>query len=222
MNTQVSSPDLRAVAQDSNASAPSVPAMSHLLRRLDWRFLLPDPCLGDVAYVGPVSGALFEALKVYSRSFMVLDPIRHPVSPAVNGVDVVVLCKPNIDLVRVALELVRVGGSFYIETRSHSICAATSDGAAGGLRLITRQAYRNGFRDVQVHWHRPDFEDCVEIISMRNTRPAQYLYSRRAANLAAKLKVWIGLVLLRRGLLRSANPCFSIIGTRSDRGRKSS
>src|ERR1044071_531014 len=37
-------------------------------RRVDWRFLLPDPNLGRVAYFGPARGALLESLRLFSAA----------------------------------------------------------------------------------------------------------------------------------------------------------
>ncbi len=42
-------------------------------RRLDWRFLLPNPELRNVLYVGPAHGALWESLRLFSASLTVVD-----------------------------------------------------------------------------------------------------------------------------------------------------
>ena len=43
-----------------------------LVRRLDWRFLMPNPILGDVAYIGPMSGTLPSALQQFSELFTIV------------------------------------------------------------------------------------------------------------------------------------------------------
>ncbi|MEP0762273.1 MAG: hypothetical protein HRF48_05990, partial [Chloroflexota bacterium] len=48
----------------ANAVAALPPAdLRQAIRRLDWRFLLPDPALGRVACLGRAEGSLAEALR---------------------------------------------------------------------------------------------------------------------------------------------------------------
>src|SRR5215216_5694129 len=62
----------------ATSSAPAAELHSDALlqasRRLDWRFLLPDPSLRQVAYSGPGRGALLDSLRLFSESLTLLDP----------------------------------------------------------------------------------------------------------------------------------------------------
>ncbi len=56
------------------AAGPDHDAHLRLARRLDWRFLLPEPALGDVLLVGRSDSELEAALAARARSVRVLDP----------------------------------------------------------------------------------------------------------------------------------------------------
>ena len=83
------------------------------VRRLDWRFLLPEPDLGRTAYVGPREGALPEALKAFARPFVPVNEERGRSGD--EDCDLaVVASRDREDLAR-ALRRVRPGGHLYWE-----------------------------------------------------------------------------------------------------------
>ena len=53
-------------AANNPPAALDADALLQASRRVDWRFLLPDPNLGRVAYLGPRRGALLDSLLLAS------------------------------------------------------------------------------------------------------------------------------------------------------------
>lgn len=70
---------------------------------------------------------------------------------------------------------------------------------------------RLGFRDIQMHWQRPNFETCLEIIPMNDRVALDYAFSRPRSDLANRLKFAAGRVMMQTGLLAHLTPCFSLI-----------
>src|SRR5690606_22634784 len=80
-------------------------------RRVDWRFLLPDPNLGVVAVAGMASRSLREALPLFCEQ---VSFVEAPYSAA-QQVDVVVICGGLDAPLADALALVKPGGHVYVE-----------------------------------------------------------------------------------------------------------
>ena len=57
-------------------------------RRLAWRFLLPNPHLGRVAYLGPASGTLPRALREFCDSLTTIAPARPTLHNRILGIGV--------------------------------------------------------------------------------------------------------------------------------------
>lgn len=109
-----------------------------LLRRADWRFLLPDPRPArSVCFAG---GALRRA--VAAISLAAIDALAAP--PA--GCDLAVVANPSDATLRRAWAALRPGGSLYAEQH------LPLPGGAGALR---RRLERRGFRDVACYWPWP-------------------------------------------------------------------
>jgi hypothetical protein len=73
-------------------------ALLQASRRVDWRFLLPDPNLGHVAYVGPGRGALIESLRLFSTSLTL--PETRATTTAIAQYDLVVTSGPSLEMLR--------------------------------------------------------------------------------------------------------------------------
>jgi len=106
-----------------SASAPEVvveavaempPAgLRQTIRRLDWRFLLPDPALGRVAYLGPASDSLAAALRASGAALAV---ITGPLADADRAAfDTVVAVDPLRESLAAAADLLCPGGWLYAE-----------------------------------------------------------------------------------------------------------
>src|SRR5262245_31091445 len=95
-------------AADSQTTQLDTDALLQASRRVDWRFLLPDPNLRQVAYLGPAHGALLESLRLFSASLALSEA-------ASAQYDVVVAHNPPLDTLRRAAGLIRPGGFLYVE-----------------------------------------------------------------------------------------------------------
>jgi hypothetical protein len=93
------------------------------VRRADWRFLLPDPVLGRVAYVGPHEPALIRALSALSDALEL-----RPVPGTLH--DVVVITRPTERRQLAAADLVAPGGWLYLETSACARAAPSTASAA--------------------------------------------------------------------------------------------
>jgi hypothetical protein len=196
-----------------------------LVRRIDWRFLLPEPYLRRVAYFGPAKGALPSALEHFSESFQNIS------SPKKAKFDLVVLGLRDAPDLEKAHTLLAPGGFLYWEMKPVSLSVAwrhlmnrdveTSQAASKRWRWVLNlfgehidALERLGFGDIQLHWHRPNFEACLEMIPMHE--PAlDYTFSRTRSDLASRLKFAAGRVMMQSGLLAHLTPCFSIIGRKA-------
>ena len=124
------------------------------IRRLDWRFLLPDPRLGRVAYLGPAGGSLADALRASGAALLVTAP---PVADADRAAfDTVVAVSPSGQALAAAADLLRTDGWLYAEV----------PGRLGNAGRIAAQAHGAGFGEVQRHWHWPDFERGTRILPL--------------------------------------------------------
>lgn len=195
-----------------------------LVRRIDWRFLLPEPYLRRVAYLGPESGALPTALKHFSESFQLI-------SNAENAMfDLAVLRLREVADLAKANKLLAPGGFLYWEMKPVNWMALllyrTND--KNDPRPKRWQRVPNffhdhvealeqaGFQDIQIHWQRPSFESCLEIIPMNEATALDYAFGRPRSDLASRIKFAAGKVMMQTGLLAHLKPCFSLIARKVD------
>jgi hypothetical protein len=180
-----------------------------LVRRLDWRFLLPNPILGDVAYVGSMEGTLPNALQTFSELVTIVLPSDSPRSDVEPGYsyETVVLRSGGVAAVRKAKPLVAPGGYLYWEVER----AARID----HVRRYVKAVDQLGFDHIQVHWHRPDFETCLEMIPLTDSKALRFAFARCHESTAKRLKFAAGRVLMATGLLAHLVPCFSIIARKT-------
>ena len=124
-----------------------------LVRRLDWRFLLPDPRLRRVAYLGPDGCLLARALEAFSDSLRVFAGD----GPEREVTDVLVAHAARWSDIDAAAAGLVPGGMLYWEM------------ARGRDRLGTNPVAwlkQRGFTDIQTHWHYPGFETCRQIVPL--------------------------------------------------------
>ena len=190
-------------------------ALLQASRRLDWRFLLPDPSLQQIAYSGPGRGALLDSLRLFSESLALLEPA------AADGAqyDLVVASAPAYPALTRAAAAVRPGGFLYVEIYRpfRLIQPRVRRAAAGAPQLRDATDYvaviaRQGFGEVAAYWHWPNFETCAEIVPLDDRAAILLAFARRRSGAAARLKSAFGRGLVRSGLLAWAVPCFSVVG----------
>ena len=176
-----------------------------LVRRLDWRFLLPNPVLGDIAYIGSMGGTLPRALQQFSDMLTMVLPSDLSSADVKFGCsyETVVLRSAAVAAVKVVKPLLAPGGYLYWEVERVS--------GVDHVRKYTKAVRRLGFDDIQVNWHRPDFETCLEMIPLTNSRALRFAFARRQESTTKRLKFAAGRLLVTTGLLPRVVPCFSIV-----------
>lgn len=214
--------------------AAIAPDQSHdrllAVRRVDWRFLLRDPNLRDVACVGAVPGSLFQALRQVSESLTRLDT-RSSSSQHDAQYDVVVCCNPPVQVLDQATQWVARHGALYVEIQRRRP-RTPHDAKAPPTQTRRRQPGRfwpcrwpaidvaqvlrlHGFADLETYWHWPDFEACAEIVPLHHKHALLESLARRHSGAAAQLKAAGVRALMGLGLLHRVVPCFSIVAYRT-------
>lgn len=131
---------------------------NRVLRRGDWRFLLPDPrpersvCFTD--------GLLREAVEAVSGC--VVDP-REALAA---GCDLAVAADPDDAMLRAAWSALRSGGTCYIEWHSRRV----------GARAVRRRLERAGFADVRCHWPWPSLRRCHAWVPLEAPGAQRYYF----------------------------------------------
>jgi hypothetical protein len=175
-------------------------------RRVDWRFLLPDPQLRELACFGPVDPKLVEACRIFAVSL---------VATAEGGsledgrlFDTVVVADPTRAILTEAARRTRPGGWVYVEFHRPS---------RGRVRRTPRSAPQCaailrefGCEKVQLHWHWPDFAACVEMIPLTSSSALRHaLLVRRSTR---RLGAIFRRVAIGSRLLPFLAPRVSILG----------
>lgn len=168
-----------------------------VVRRVDWRFVLPDPSLGRVAYLPPHEAALAEALGLVSAGEVALDV---PVG-ATEAYDAVVLTGGARDQARAAWELLRPGGWVYAEIPGR---------AAGPLGRALRAA---GFVDVTAYWLWPRAGACMEIVPLE-PQAIRHVLGRRDPGARIRVRARVARALADARLFRFAVRDACVVGRR--------
>jgi hypothetical protein len=194
-------------------------------RRLDWRFLLPNPDFGSVAYLGPEKDSLVEALQLFSPTLTQVNSLLVPGMPH-NGFDLVVIknpLKPSFDL---GPKLVKPGGYLYVEACGWSrllkprqlikygndILRQGADTAQFWSPERVKAGLRGlGFDRVNTFWHWPNFEACTRIIGLDDTDARTIAFSFQDDGIQAILKQALTHHLLPLAWVQFCVPYFSII-----------
>jgi Ser/Thr protein kinase RdoA (MazF antagonist) len=175
---------------------------------VDWRFLLPDPELHRVAYLGPDS-ELRQGLESFSSSLTVLGQREASQIAGKQHYDVVALRDPSAAALRLAAELLRPGGSLYAEIRR----GLARPSAAGAIATLERA----GMQEVRSYWHWPDFSRCAEIVPLQTRSLLLHALSRRRSGGIARAKAQLAGWLARRGWMARLVPCYSVVAQRPER-----
>ncbi len=179
-----------------------------LSRRIDWRFLLPDPSLNTVGYFGPGADQLLESLRAFAGVADLLT--EHDIGAARlrRRYDVIVLQGVEAIDPRIR-ELLKPDGHVYAEFKRADFRPVKRRAASAAFYPRARAAA--GVREARIHWHWPEFETCTRIVPLDVETPLAFVITRGEQGLKANL-VWIGVSLMVRGgvLSRSAS-CFSVI-----------
>ena len=170
-----------------------------LSRRLDWRFLLPDPTLNRVTFSGPESSTLLVALQRFSREL----------AEQGQPTDLLVMIDPTLaDFMR----HIGSAAAFYLELNRPTWQKRLRQAAAPTGYL--RAAARAGFQ-ADSYWHYPDFEAATRIIPLSVASPLLNVVAKNRHDAKTRLKVAGMGWLLKSGALARTVPCLSIIGFKS-------
>lgn len=131
---------------------------NRLLRRVDWRFLLPDPVPNRVVcYSG---GRLKQAVETISET------ICEPDS-AEETCDLAVAADPGRRTLQAAWLALRAGGSCYTEWRWPLI---------GGAAGVQRRLEAAGFEDVRCFWAWPSRQRCEAWLPLGSSTAFEYFF----------------------------------------------
>jgi len=214
---------VRLATPPSGTLAPSRDRRLQTARRLDWRFLLPEPQLGRVAYLGPSDDRLLDALRECSASVVVArtDGTGRHAGLRDASFDVAVVQSPRPDALARAAALLRHGGSLYCELarplpwRRAAVAPRRGARDAGALLALpqARACLRElGFGDVEAHWHYPDFERCGGIVPVgHRTTAGAFFLARAGGRLVAPLLARAGGWLLGADHVAGLLPCVSLV-----------
>lgn len=213
----------RAIGRELETISPDT--LLRMSRRVDWRFLLPSPHLGDIAYIGADCQAHLESLRLFSNSLTNLGPASTSEKDR-EEFDGIVLSEPSYEILRQAANLVKLGGFVYLEVSKplepiEWMKDMYSRAKKGFPRLIIPADYRLlieelGFVEVQVYWHWPNFQACTKVIPLNNKSALDYAFLQSGRSVRARLKAMSGHWLQRAGLLCWFIPCFSVVGLRGN------
>ena len=215
-----------AVAFENHSSTSEAHGCSDLdlqiVRRLDWRYLFPDPRLRRVACVGAQDGELVSALKRFSEFLEIVPSCNGTLpSPRMEPLfDWIVLQSSSQQDLQLAGDLLKPGGYLYWEVDRRSSRrlnresrSRTRQNGASRVRFIRTYCRRLewlGFSEIAAYWHRPNFQKCLEIIPIQDPCALHHVFSRPRSDFSGRLKLAAGRVLSGSGILSLWVPCFSL------------
>jgi hypothetical protein len=176
-------------------------------RRIDWRFLLPDPDLGRVACIGVTDPKLLESLRLFSAELVTSESGRGGSSEA--AYDLLVLQNPREDSLDAASGLLRPGGWLYLEVKKSLKPVETH--ASRSARGYARALRKRGFVDVGTYVHWPDFPSCRAIVPLDDAAAVRHGVSRARTG-QARLLTRLAPVLAGSHQLALFVPCASVLG----------
>lgn len=210
------------------ATPSDLPDRLAAARRLDWRFLWPDPALGRVLVLGAASPDLLDALRreaaaVERPSGPWHEISGHPNLLAPADVLIVVLNASETAAPALARRILAVveaglrpGGRVYIEVsgwragarprRPMHPMAWVRGLSAGGLESVAAYAV----------W--PDFERCQWLAPIAEPDAMRLAFGRGATDFPSRLAGAAARLALRVGLLPALLPRFCIVARRPEEG----
>jgi len=185
-----------------------------IARRLDWRYLLPDPRLCDVVFVGRPEGTLFEALQRFSEKLTVIPHFVQGTQTAPAGCDVAVVRSSEPGAVTLASLALRTGGYLYWEL-----------GAARwrfSLRSCLAALRKRGFDEIGVYACRPSFEECVEMIPLSEPAALTFTLCQRCGDgTRRRMLQAAGRLLARTEIPVRLMPYRSVVARKAGQGIRS-
>ncbi len=195
---------------------PRTDSTLQLSRRLDWRFLLPEPHLRRVAYVGPSQSSLANALEQFSEKLKIFTVVENA-NPRLYeaAFDLVVMAEPALAQLENVQQWLAPRGYLYAEAQHAWDWRNERRLPARARSLPTIEEWcdrlaRLGFVEIKGYWHRPSFEHAVQIIPLRDASARDFVFSRRAEDFMSQLKFATGRTLMNKNWLARLLQCVSI------------
>ncbi len=191
------------------------PGRLEAIRRVDWRFLLPESALGTVLVVEPAEPGLLAALGLVARSVTTTGDEGAPARP-----DLVVAIGPDDRALRAGIGQVPHGGWLYVGSGAVRAGRARGAGRAGragrrvSLRRAARAAEDGGLVDIRRSWHWPTEPSALEIAPLDDVRAIRLALDRRRSDRAARLKAGIAMIARGVGVLDAIVPGWSVVARR--------
>ena len=158
--------------------------MTEDARRADWRFLLPNPDVGRVAYLPPQDAELVSALELCGAG---VDLCREP--PGHTRHELVVITGGKPAAVARARGFLRAGGWLYAEVPGRSAPA------------WQRELRRCGFDEIGAHWLWPSASACREIVPLEVVA-LRHAMARRDPGARLRVRARLAGLLARTRLFR--------------------
>jgi Ser/Thr protein kinase RdoA (MazF antagonist) len=173
-----------------------------LVRRLDWRFLLPETALGRVAIAGRGTEELARALGAFAASVTSFgDSTTGQRVADLPPFDGVVLRGVPLAEAPAALRLLCPGGWLYWEFAAWQEVPSR----------VRRQLAAAGFEAVALQWHRPDFTRCMDIVPLGERALVNAILSRDTERPAKRAAAAAARLLQRAGMLERWLPAWSAV-----------
>jgi hypothetical protein len=198
---------------------PSRDARLQASRRLDWRFLLPQPELGTVAYVGPTEGSLWRALELLVPAVTTIKIGEHAPGAHLAASNLVINCGLDASSLTWAVGLLQPGGWLYCEGHGRGAFQGRRRGDLRTPLAVERLLAQLGIEEVASYWHWPSFDHCTMILPLAPGPALHHGLVGRHAGGGAGLRALLGAALLGLGLPRRLAPCFSVVALRPSGGR---
>ena len=195
---------------------------------------MPNPQLCRVGYIGQNTDHLIESLRLFSDSLAIISAYRDKAADINNSrIDLFVLQTERIEYLKIVYALLASDGWFYWEINRIEILRSLlglskqkfsinvfKNNIKNFWRLnrypyLIAYLYRLGFRDIELHWHRPNFKQCLEIIPLQNEAALRQVFSRAKGGFIGKCKIVFGRFLVNAGLLAYFAPCFSVVAKKA-------
>lgn len=197
----------------SEANVPNQPDASDPLdemlqrsRRVDWRFLLPDPRLGRIVYFGPADDSLRAALADFAEDVTDADMLA---TDSPEPFDVAVLRMQPTDRLARARALLKPGGTLYLEIQRR-----VGRDIPWQLRRYAAAAERAGFDEIETFWNWPNFARCTKILPVDDSCALTNAIVNNRRGMLAWMMLNATRFGFRLGVVGWVAPCLSLIARR--------
>ena len=163
-----------------------------LIRRLDWRFLLPSPKLGVVSYLGPGESGLLSALQQFASEVHRFEAVDQNRNGTEKRYDLLVCTKANWQKMARAGTALKPEGYLYLEYKQAGLFPRAES--------VQKKLQLAGFCQITAHWHRPNFSRCLYMVPLFEKQALRHFFDRNRSDEKGKAISLLGTVLLRLNL----------------------